>query len=69
MTIGSSTLPYLRVRVVPKFPAVVEGVNGTKVTKENGVYSIGPAMERLIEVAAIPDATFVQIWDEQADTF
>ncbi len=69
MSIGSTSLPYLRVRAVSRFPAVVQGTNGTKVVKENGVYTIGPSTGDLMEVASVTDGTFVQIWDEDADSY
>lgn len=69
MTIGNSPLPYLRVRIVPRFPAVVQGANGTKVEKANGVFTIGPSTGDLMEVASVPDDAFVQVWGEQSDSY
>lgn len=69
MTIGNSPLPYLRVRVVPRFPAIVQGANGTKVEKENGVFTIGPATGDLMEVSSVSSGSFVQVWDEQTDSY
>lgn len=69
MSIGTSSLPYLRVRGVPRFPARVEGANGIGVEKANGVYTIGPATGELLEVATVTPGTFVQVWDQDADSY
>lgn len=69
MTMLNNALPLIRVRILPRFPAVVQGADGIKVVKEQGVYTIGPAMEQLVEIGTIPDAGFVSVWDEQGDTY
>lgn len=40
MTIGSSTLPGVRARVLPRFPANVIAGNGIAITRANATYTI-----------------------------
>ena len=47
MTIGSSTLPGVRARVLPRFPANVIAGNGIAITRANATYTIALSSDPL----------------------
>ncbi|WP_156831018.1 hypothetical protein [Kaistia granuli] len=55
------------VRVVPKMPAIIEGVDGLKVIKEAGRFTFGPDL-RLLPVSADVDNERAFVWMQDVDT-
>src|SRR5689334_9799072 len=56
------TIQNLKLKVLANFPTSVNGTNGLAVTKQNGIWTVGPAFDQLALVTSLTSVGTNEVW-------